>query len=69
MQPAGRKEVRVITGRGVHSKGEPKLLHAVREWFSKQGLKFTEHKGYFTLYLDPPCPANQPEPTDSAQSS
>jgi len=54
---AGRKEVRVITGRGVHSDGEPKLLSAVREWLTKQGLLFYEHTGYFTVMIDPVNPA------------
>lgn len=53
---AGRKEVRVITGRGAHSKGEPKLLGAVREWLGKQGVSFVEHVGYFTVWLDPVAP-------------
>lgn len=46
----------MITGRGVHSDGEPKLLSAVREWLIKQGLLFNEHMGYFTVMLDPVNP-------------
>jgi len=50
--------VRVITGRGVHSDGEPKLLGAMRAWLIKQGLAFNEHVGYFTVKLEPANPAN-----------
>mmetsp|Transcript_10943 Transcript_10943/g.30022 ORF Transcript_10943/g.30022 Transcript_10943/m.30022 type:complete len:1008 (+) Transcript_10943:75-3098(+) len=54
----GRKEVRVITGRGVHSDGEPKLPSAMRDWLIKQGIQFQEHLGYFVVMLDPVNPTS-----------
>jgi DNA-nicking Smr family endonuclease len=43
--------VRIITGKGLHSPAEPKLLVAVREWLQASGLNFTEHAGFFEALI------------------
>jgi DNA-nicking Smr family endonuclease len=43
--------VRIITGKGLHSPAEPKLLVAVRQWLQASGLNFTDHTGFFEALI------------------
>eukprot|EP00798_Chlamydomonas_sp_ICE-L_P032487 gene32487-17733_t len=51
-----KKLIRVVTGRGAHSKGDPKLLLAVRDWLREQGYQFTEGVGFFDVVIPAPPP-------------
>lgn len=50
---AGRKQVEVITGRGNHSKGEPKLKLAVREFLESHRIPFEDGDGFMVITLEP----------------
>ncbi|GAX77273.1 hypothetical protein CEUSTIGMA_g4719.t1 [Chlamydomonas eustigma] len=50
---ASKVILKVITGRGNHSNGDPKVLPAVREWLIESGLPFYEGVGYYEIELSP----------------
>ena len=52
--PAAKVVLRIITGRGKHSRGDPKVLPIVREWLDAAGLSYQEGLGFFDVELAPP---------------
>jgi hypothetical protein len=58
---AANVTLNLITGRGLHSKGMPKLLHAVREYLTDRGYHFDEKVGSFHVFLSAPSSSQLPE--------
>ena len=49
--PAGKKIIKVITGRGAHSRGDPKLMQAVKDWLRERDYAFEEKIGHILVML------------------
>jgi len=43
---------KVITGKGLHSQGDPKLKPAIRRFLEDRGWSFRELPGLFEVYFD-----------------
>lgn len=60
--------LKIITGRGKHSKGDPILLPVVKSWLEAQGLPFTEQVGCLSVDIMPPALLANPPPAPLARS-